>query len=471
MGSVFFAENAWRLKYKDAAGAWQTVTTKAETKAQAKVLLREKELQAERQRLGLEPVSLNPNAWTVGDLMRWWLDTYSRHKESHATNVATVRNQILGSRLAERRLEHVRPGDIEKLLQSKEGELAPQTINHVRQFLVRAFNKAKRAGEWLGSNPAEEVETRKVPESVVEILRPEEVLPFFVELDLDQRVVFAAAISSGLRKGELCGLLKKDLDVPRRLLVARHSYERPFPKSKKQRVVRIPEEFVPFYEYARQTYPGAWLFPHADGTMRDRTWQPEDVLRRALKRAGIVTSYTHLCRRKTCRFTEERGDDEVRPCPRCGYKLWPKGNVRHIRFHDLRHTYASVLLMFGANLTSVQKLLGHSDPKITERRYGHMLPDFMKSEVDRLRFGLDRLAPKLPSSSAQHADTGNDSPEFAAVGARLGTPVVRTAGSTQEEAGTPSAFALEIPASLLAGCRGLEPLASGVTGRRYNRLN
>jgi len=81
-------------------------------------------------------------------------------------------------------------------------------------------------------------------------------------------------------------------------------------------------------------------------------------------------------------------------------KLWPKGQVRRIRFHDLRSTYASVLLMLGANLTSVQKLLGHSDPKITERRYGHLLPEFMSMEVNRLRFGLDRLAPAGSTSQA-----------------------------------------------------------------------
>ena len=48
MGSVCFAANAWRFKYKDAAGRWQTVTTKAETKAGAKVLMRDKECEAER---------------------------------------------------------------------------------------------------------------------------------------------------------------------------------------------------------------------------------------------------------------------------------------------------------------------------------------------------------------------------------------------------------------------------------------
>ena len=125
--------------------------------------------------------------------------------------------------------------------------------------------------------------------------------------------------------------------------------------------------------------------------------------------------------------------------------------------------------MFGANLTSVKKLLGHSTPKITERRYGHLLPDFMKSEVDRLRFGLDRLAPALPGRGV--AATGSDSPDSAAGSQRLGTPVVRTGAGTQEKGGTPPAIALEIPASLLAGCTGLEPVASGVTGRRYNQLN
>ncbi len=50
--------------------------------------------------------------------------------------------------------------------------------------------------------------------------------------------------------------------------------------------------------------------------------------------------------------------------------------------------------MSGAALVSVQRLLGHSDPKITERRYGRLLPDFMAAEVNRLRFGLDAFAPR-----------------------------------------------------------------------------
>ena len=119
----------------------------------------------------------------------------------------------------------------------------------------------------------------------------------------------------------------------------------------------------------------------------------------------------------------------------------------------------------GANLVSVQKLLGHSDPKITERRYGHMLPSFMRAEVDRLRFGLDQLAPRLDAPS-----DGGISQSLASVPLRLGIPVVSAGETGNTETGTPPDSG-GVPASSLAGCKGLEPLASGVTGRRYNRLN
>jgi len=232
---------------------------------------------------------------------------------------------------------------------------------------------------------------------------------------------------------------------------------------------------VPFLTYALQAGPGVWLFPDVDGTPRTKFWQPEDILRRALKCAEIVTGYKHVCRRKGCGHREERADSGLRTCPKCSMKLWPTGQVRYIRFHDMRHTYGSVLLMFGANLVSVQRLLGHSDPRITERRYGHLLPDFMQAEVNRLRFGIDQLAPRLapalpPARGACEPSSVTVSPAVARASTPFGAPVVRNEGGAREEAGVPE-ISRGDPASLMAGCTGLEPVASGVTGRRYNRLN
>jgi integrase len=75
MGSVYKRGRTWWLKYKDATGEWTPEATKAVSKAEARALLHEIERRVERQRLGLEPLSLNPDAWTVAELMQWWLDT------------------------------------------------------------------------------------------------------------------------------------------------------------------------------------------------------------------------------------------------------------------------------------------------------------------------------------------------------------------------------------------------------------
>lgn len=53
-------------------------------------------------------------------------------------------------------------------------------------------------------------------------------------------------------------------------------------------------------------------------------------------------------------------------------KLWPVGKVLPIRFHDTRHTTASLLMMFGANPAAVQRILRHSDICVTMDVYGHL---------------------------------------------------------------------------------------------------
>jgi Phage integrase family len=67
-----------------------------------------------------------------------------------------------------------------------------------------------------------------------------------------------------------------------------------------------------------------------------------------------------------------------------------RANLRRIRFHDLRHTYASLLIAQGAHPKYIQAQLGHASIQTTLDRYGHLMPQIHEAEarkLDRLVFG------------------------------------------------------------------------------------
>jgi hypothetical protein len=134
--------------------------------------------------------------------------------------------------------------------------------------------------------------------------------------------------------------------------------------------------------------PSELVFPAEDGSMHPRHTKVEEVLRRAMRRAGLVTGYVHKCRRQGCGHHEAARDANLRRCAKCRFKLFPVGEVRKIRFHHLRHTTASLLLMSGAtDLAAVQRIMRHQDPRLRTGVYGHLSSNYLKKEMERLSFG------------------------------------------------------------------------------------
>jgi len=401
---VLLKDGRYILRWTNGIGKRAWLTSKAETKTEAKRLLRDLQRQAERQRLGLEPLPTEDGGGTVAELLQWWLDTISQGSPSHANNVSVVGKHYIRSELASLPLTAVTPQHIEALLLDKSRELSPETINKLRGLLSRAFNAARRVGRFNGPNPVAGVKKHKVPHRLPDYLRAEEVPLVLATLAPQHRSLFATAIFTGLRKGELAGLLKTDVDLKARLLTVQRSYDRDTTKGGHADVIPIAAELVPYLEQAISDSPSQFVFPASDGGMLSRHLHLERVLRRALGRAGIATGWKHVCRRKGCGHVEKAPDAALRRCPADGRKLWPKPEVRPIRFHDTRHTTGSLSIMAGAALPAVSKLLRHKDPKLTMALYAHLAPEYLRAEVDRLSF---RVKPAEGESVAQPARAVN----------------------------------------------------------------
>ncbi|RKH43178.1 hypothetical protein D7X12_14010 [Corallococcus sicarius] len=190
-----------------------------------------------------------------------------------------------------------------------------------------------------------------------------------------------------MRKGDLFGLRKRDVDLAMGTLTIARSYDKETTKGGHADIIPIAKPLVPYLRAAMAASPGELLFPDAQGRMRSPEADPQKVLRHALVRAGLVEDYEHVCRRCKAQgkpHTERHPDTASRTCPACGMKLWPRALPRPMRFHDLRHTTTTLLLRAGVPLQHVQRILRHRDVKLTADTYGHLEVEALRTTVDTL---------------------------------------------------------------------------------------
>ncbi len=271
---------------------------------------------------------------------------------------------------------------------------APATANKLRSILFTVYSRARKADAWNGPNPVEAVEVRRVPRRAYATLRAEEVPVLLAHAPDDWRPLFATALYTGMRKGELFGLRKSDVDLATRTITVARSHGRDTTKGGHADAISLPSPLEPYPATAMDT-TSELVFPAPDGGMRSKEADPQKVLRSALGRAGIVLGYDHVCRRCKARHepthTERHLDAVERRCPRCGMRLWPKALPRPMRFHDLRHTTATLLLRAGVDAHRVQRILRHRDVRTTTAIYGHL-------DVEDLRGALASLPGASPGA-------------------------------------------------------------------------
>src|SRR3954469_7315021 len=109
--------------------------------------------------------------------------------------------------------------------------------------------------------------------------------------------------------------------------------------------------------------------------------------RAGLARSGLVDYWVYTCRRCKRRgepHSERHSDGELRSCPRCGMKFWPTAKVRQMRFHDLRHSTATLLLRERVDAHRVQRLLRHCDVKSTTSSTSTLVVEDLRDTINLL---------------------------------------------------------------------------------------
>lgn len=240
--------------------------------------------------------------------------------------------------------------------------LSPRTVQYVHSILRRALEDARRE-EFVGRNVAREVSPPRYERREVEPLSPDEARVLLSAASGDRLyAVYVLALLLGLRRGELLGLRWSAVDLRRGTLRVQSSLQRvggqlvfTSPKTKRsRRAVPLPRAVVQVLTEHKARQAGE--------RAAAELWADDDLV-----------------------FTTSIGTPiEPRNLSRHFEALRVRAGVRKIRFHDLRHSCASLLFELGVPLRMVMEILGHSQISTTSDIYTHVMPVQYREVADAL---------------------------------------------------------------------------------------
>jgi len=239
----------------------------------------------------------------------------------------------------------------------KDEGASPATINIEMSLMSHAFNLAIKEWEWVRENPVKKVSKERVNNQVERWLTLEEETRLLAPSPKWLREIIIFAINTGLRRSEILDLKWPRVDLARR-------------------TITILEE---------QKNKGKDTLPLCEGAL--------EVLKERSKNRCGETDYvfhTRNCTRISPRNLQEAFHSTVK-----------KSGIEKLRFHDLRHTFATRLVQAGVDLYAVQKL-GRWKNISMVMRYAHHYPESLRSGVEV----LDKIGKKVSTNLAHFKEKG-----------------------------------------------------------------
>ena len=306
---------------------------------------------------------IEPSDMTFGEFKEMWVEKYARGqvRPSTLSSYAYLFRGHLIPAFGEMELARIGVEDVQgfRAQMSAKG-LSPQTVKLALRLLRQMLSHAVDWG-YIRQNAAKKVRDPRVPKGEMDCLTPGEIRVFLDSVPGKWYAIFLTAITTGLRIGELMAMKWGNMDWNQGRYFVKETLRRTgdFGEPKTEGSL-APVDLTPACLEALKAH---------------RARQSEEKLK-----AGGDWRDLDLI------FTASEG----RPLNWANFETavfgpaLKKAELRHIRFHDLRHTCASLLINQGASPKYIQKQLRHGSIEMTFDRYGHLFPDASREAVRRL---------------------------------------------------------------------------------------
>ena len=298
-----------------------------------------------------------PNKLTLEGYIRdWHSNRYNKLAVTTYNRYGLIIDEICDF-IGDVELQKVTPVHINKFYNSLE-RLSEKTKLQYHRLISKAFKDAYRL-EYINKNIMELVEAPKPKKYTAAFLDPVQVKQLFEGVKNSRyEVPVHLAIGLGLRASEIFGLMWDKVDFENNLIkidtvsVYDEDLKRPVLKEPKSetsdRVLTAPKEIMELLKKQKQFQNDIGLdtnfvFTNENGTQATS--------------ASFHTPYTNYIKRR---------------------------NLPHVRFHDLRHTNASLMLLAGVDAKTTSKRLGHSEIGITLNLYTHVLDQLERDASNKI---------------------------------------------------------------------------------------
>lgn len=297
-------------------------------------------------------------------LERWLRDGLPEAKPRTVRGYRVIVEQHINPAIGTRALSQLSPPDVQRFVNglSAPGELSERTVVHILACLRAALSCAVRWGV-LSANPCDHIRSPRVSRSEPVILSPEQTRTLLVHVKGDPlEALYVLAAMTGMRQGEILGLRWSSVNLSTGTLTVESAlWWRPTGKG------REPVLVEPKTERSRRTIHLPVRVVRALTEHRKRQLQQ----RREVD-AGLV-------------FTRPTGTAlEPSSVYRGLRRHLAEAKLPVVRFHDLRHGTASMLLADGMPVGQVSELLGHANPTVTWNIYGHQLDKARRETAERM---------------------------------------------------------------------------------------